>query len=481
MTKGNLRHHAVKGMQWAVLGRLLKSGLGLVTLAIISRWLTPAEFGAAALVMFIAGFGQLFVDIGLRAALVQRKDITELQKNTVFWASLALSLLIAGAMVLMAGPIARAFGAEAIAPLIRWMVLVFPIAALQGIQTTTLERDFAFAKLARADMASAVAGAVTAVALVIAGYGIGALIAQQLVQAVVGCVMQNAMARWRPAARFSIHEFRSLMGYAGYVMLSNVMMFFVTQLDRPIITGILSAQVLGYFTMAQQIVVAPFKVIVSMARKVLFPILASVQDDRARAGAAYLRIQYAMSALMAPACLGIGALAEPIVAVLLAPDWHPVAPLLRLVALQMLFIPIQEINQTTLTSQGHAKFQFWWMLVAGSSSLLALWLAAPYGIEAAILARLAVTAVNTPLLSGYTMRRMDLAPTALARTLAAPMVAAGAMFAAVIGAASVLPLPPVGILIVCIPLGVAVYGGLLVLLGRQRAMDLLDIIRKRGK
>ncbi|MEI4488221.1 lipopolysaccharide biosynthesis protein [Frigidibacter sp. MR17.14] len=481
MTDKGLRHRAVSGMKWSMAGRLLKSGLGIVTLAVVSRYLSPAEFGTVALVMFITGFAQLFIDAGLRIALVQRETITELQKNTVFWGSLANALVLAGLVVVLAPQIAAAFDAEAVTPLVRWIAPIFPLAALQGVSLTLLERRFDFARLAISDFSSAVAGALTAMALVVAGHGMAGLIAQQLVQALAGTLILTAMARWRPSLRFSWTEYRSLASYGGYVLLSGIVNFLNVNLSRPIVAGVISAPVLGHYTMAQQVVASPFRIIVSMARKVMFPILSSVQSDRQRVGTAYLTVQFAIMAVMAPASLGVAAVTYPLTGLLLGPTWGPTAPLIQLVAIQILLSPIQETNQTVLASLGHARFQFWWGLIAGGISTGGMWVAAHWGIEAAVLSRSVLMIVTIPALSTYTMRQMDLRGWALAGALQGPMLAALVMFGAVFGLLEHLTLPDLAELAIGIPLGAALYVPLLFLLAPARTRDLRDTLLRRKR
>lgn len=474
-----LRQSAVRGMKWSVAGRLAKSGMSFVTLAIISRFLTPAEFGAVALVMFVTGFMQLFVDAGLRTALVQRAEISELQKNTVFWTSIALSALIAAVTLIFAGPVAKAFDAEAITSLIRWTTLIFPLVALQCVSMTLLERQFRFNRIATADVSAALIGSLMAIVLVFMGFGMGALIAQQVVQALLSTVLIICSARWMPRLQFNWSEFFSLTSYGGYVMLTNLVNFLTVQLSRPIVAGVISAEVLGYFTMAQVVLVSPFRVVVQMARKVLFPILASVQNDRARVGAAYLKVQFAISAVMSPACLGVAAIAYPFVDFALADGWGAVAPLIQLVALQMLLSPVQETNQTVLASLGYARFQFLWGLIMGGISVLAMWYAARWGIEAALWARIGLTFVTVPVLSIYTTRLVNLPLHALPLALAGPMIASCSMFAAVYFALEALSLPSLVEIVLGVVMGAAIYPALLFLISRERSMDLIGTFRQK--
>lgn len=474
-----LRQKALSGMQWAAAGRLLKTGLGIVTLAVISRYLTPAEFGVMALATFITGFAQIFVDFGLRVALVQRKEVTPRQQNTVFWTNLVMSLVMMAGTWIFAGWIAEAFGAGRVEPLVRALSCVFPLIALQIVSVTVLERQFAFARIATADMAATITSGIVVIALVTAGFGVWALVAQQLVLAAVATAVLVRLAGWRPRLEFSWHDLRRLFSYGGYVTLTNLVSFTNSNFDRPIIAGAISPQVLGYFTMSQQAVGSPFRIVVTMAKKVLFPILSSLQNDRARMGPAYLDIQHAMVALMAPACLGLAAVSEPFVAVLLGPDWGPAAPLIALVALQMLLIPVAETNQTVLAAMGRARFQFAWIVFGSALSLGALWFAIPYGIEAGILARMTVTIVLMPVLSIYTMRQIGLPFRRLLRVLLPPLVAAGLMHAVVRLLLAHLPLPAVGQLAVCLPVGAATYVALMLLIDRPRSVALWRMVRRR--
>lgn len=476
-----LRQHAIKGMQWTMAGRLFKTLLGIGTLAVISRYLTPAEFGVMALVMFITGFAQIFVDFGLRVSLVQRKEVTSRQQNTVFWTNLVMSFVMMGVVWLGARPLVQAFDAGHVEPMVRAMSFIFPLIGLQIVSVSVLERQFAFARIAMADMAATITSGIAVILLAVLGYGVWALVFQQLILASVSTLILFTAARWRPKGEFSWQDLRRLFSYGGYVTLTNIVSFTNSNFDRPIIAGAISPQVLGYFTMSQQVVGSPFRMVVTMAKKVLFPILSSLQDDKVRMGAAYLDIQYAMVALMAPACLGLAAVSVPFVAVLLGPAWGPAAPLIALVAVQMVFIPVAETNQTVLAARGKARFQFWWIVFGSILSLGALWFAIPYGIEAGIMARTAVTILLMPVLSLVTTRDLGQPLWRLFRVLLPPMAAATVMYGAVSLLVAHLPWPAFAQLIAAVPVGAAVYIGLMLAIDRPRFLALWAMVRRRRR
>lgn len=482
MSQRSLGQHALSGVQWAMGGRVVKSGMSIVTLAVVSRHMTPAEFGVVALVMFVAAFAQLFVDAGLRVALVQRKEINELQRNTVFWSALVLSLILAALILGFAGLIARGFGAEGMETPLRWITLLLPISAFQMIPLTTLERAFDFSKIAIGEALAALCGSVVAIILVIQGFGVMALVIQQIVQTITTVAIFNIMARWRPALAFSWTEFCSLASYGLYMMMTNFAVFMSSQFDRPIIVGVLSPAVLGYVSVANQIITSPFRIIAQTVRRVLFPILSSVQDDLPRIGAAYLRVQFAMALVMAPACLGVAAIAPWLVDVLLGEGWKPVTPLIQILALQRMLLPVQKVNETVLSSVGRVRFQFYWSLGGVTISLLALYFGAVWGgIEAALWARLAVTGCTVPILSLYVMHILRLNWISLPKVLAAPFFAAIIMFFVVNSGGYLLDVPAWTTMLLFIPAGALFYGAVMFCVARQPSVELVKMVLKRGQ
>lgn len=480
MSKQNLTRHALKGMQWATLGRLLKSFVSLGTITFLSYYLTPEEFGGAGIIAVVAMLAQLLVDAGLRTALVQRKENTRIQQDTVFWSSLVLAALLGVGLYHLSEPIALWFEAPELAPFICWMALVLPLSALQSVPMTILERQFKFQRIAMSDLLASFLGAMVAIVLALLGWTIGALVAQQICLAVVSTTIICLSGRWMPRLRFSGAEFRSLLGYGGYVMLTNVLGFLNGNLDRLIIAGVISTNALGFYNMGKTVVESPSKTIVTMARKTLFPILSSVQDDLVRMQRAYLRVQFSLSAVMMPICFGIAAIAQPIVDVLFAPEWAGVGPILQLIGIHMAFPHLQQVNQVTLAALGLAKVQFWWSLLSGATVLAVIWMAAPFGIEAVIWARIAVMLAMIPTLSSYTMRRLEQPLHRLGAVLLAPLISAAGMYGLVHFVAVQVQISAVATLMLCIPLGGVVYVVLLFVLAPTQSKDLLRAFSRRG-
>lgn len=484
----SLKAAAVKGASWTVGARLARTLLSLVALGVLSRFMGPAEFGVAALVTFVTAFAQMLADFGTRVALVQKKTITRIEEDSVYWSNMALGLVATGLVLAFSRPIARLLGDEAVAGPLIWVAPIFVIVAMQGLPTTMLERGFAFSKIAAVEVLSSLAGAVVAIVMAVMGWRLGALIAQQMVASLASTALTVAFSGWWPKAQFSMAALRPLLGYGRYVTASAMIQFFATSIDRPIIGNRLSAADLGYVSVVYQIVVVPMRIVVTMVRRVMFPIMSSIQDDLDRMRRGILDVQYGMVVVMAPVCFGLWALAWPSVRLLLGPGWDTAAALMGYSTLTSLFTVYTDVNAIIFSARGHAKFQFYWSVVSLAANVAVILLAVPYGIVALAAARLGLALVMVPINSWFAVRLLGmplwdrilvtLGPLASAAGMAGIVWLADTQLAGA-GAGHILRLAA------GIPLGVLAYLALELLIDRRRFLPFARMLWahgvKRGK
>lgn len=478
----SLSRSAVIGYGATIFSRGMRSLVGVITLSILSRYITPAEFGLFSLIFFVLIFSQVFADFGLRMSLVQRKEVTELEMNSVFWASVAFGVAMMLAIYLGSDLIAGLFGEPGLARYLRYISPLFLIISAQGVSMSILERQFKFPQLASAELAGSILGAVAAVALAWSGAKVMALIAQQVVVTLTVAVMAVVYARWIPRLRFSFAALRPLISYGAYVTAAGAVQTAGANADRPIVGTRISTADLGYLTISQQIVMAPMRTIAANIRKVSFPIMSTIQDDHDRIWRAYLSTVHALVLVMAPICLGIWALAVPITDLLLGKAWMPVAGLLGYLTLAALATTISEVNAGIFASKGRAKFLFWWFLFSAVVNIAMLFAVAPYGVEAVVIGKLAVTLVLVPVQTQFLCRLLEKNILSVPPQLWRQLLAATAMAVLVrlldeqlilLGLGSI-PRIVVGSLV-----GALLYAGLVFLLDRERSLQLLARLRKR--
>ncbi len=430
--KKSLGKVALVGSALQMAGRGLRALVGIATVAILARFLSPSDFGAFALIYALVMLAQVFADLGLRVALVQKPEITDLECQSVFWTSTVSGIAMTALLILFAQPIANLFGTPEIAPHIRAVSSIFIIVGLRGVPLALLERRFAFKEIAATDFAASVVGSAAAIGLAMAGYTVGALVAQQLVMVATLAVMLFAYARWLPRLQFSREALKPLASYGGYVTLTGILHSAGPLINRPLIGTRLSNADLGYLTMSDQLVMTPVRIIAQSVRRVTFPMLSSFQSDNARIVTAYQKTMHALALALAPIVIGIAALAEPVTVLLLGAGWAQLPAILALVAPRALVSAIGEMHSSVFAAKGKARFQFVWgvgSLIIGVAVLL---LTIPHGITMVALGQLVVSAILIlPLYTWFLGRTLGTRGTTLLTPMLRPLIAAVVMAAAV--------------------------------------------------
>lgn len=478
---GGLGRVAIAGARWTVGARMVRIFFTMGTLAVLSRLLDPAAFGTIALILFVIGLAQMLGDFGARLALVQRPDINETDRSSVFWFNGTLYLLLFVLDLVFAPQIAGLFGAPEMTEPMRWICPIFLIQAFQGVSLSLLERTYAFKAIAVAETLGSILGSVAAVIAVLMGADVGALVIQVLISTLVTTVLVMVQAGWRPRAVFDLGRLIPLVKFGGYLTLAGMFQFASTNANRPIIGSGLSPEALGMVTVTSQIIDTPIKVIVQMVRKVMFPVLSSMQDDNPRIGRAYLKTMHALMVVMAPVCLGLVAVAEPLVAVLLGSGWEVVALLMGYMSVRALLNTVNDVNASLFQAKGWARFQFYWSLGSSIVTIAVLLACVPYGLEAIVAGRLAVSLVTTPINANIAFRMIELPMIAVLRTIAAPLLAAVTMAAGVMAAGKYLvaDLSSVVQLLVLIPAGAFIYCAVMLTIDRKRSLELVRLGLRR--
>lgn len=485
MSRPDLKRRAVGGAAMTVAGRLIRALQGIAALAILSRYLTPAEFGLISMVIFVAGLAQIFTDFGTRVALVQRQDVvTQLAEDSVYWWNLSVGTIFMVAIIVFAPQISDLMGEGDMVEPLRWIAPVFLIVAIQGVPLSILERRLAFGRIAAADVGAALVGSITAVVMVMIGYKIEALVAQALVSPIFYAMVVILSARWRPRLQFSYAALKPLLSYGGFVTGAGIVQMLSSRADRPIVGGRLSTTDLGYLRMADQIVMSPLRITVQMVRKVMFPVMATIQSDDARMRRGYIQMQHALMVVMAPVAFGLWAVSAPVVDILLGDGWAMVAVLMGYLTIHSLFNTFSELNSVIFSAKGWAKFQFNWSIFSAFMNVAVLLLAVDYGIEAVVAGKLGLMLFLSPLHAFFALRLIQQPAGEVVNLLIRPLLAALVMGLSLVWVQEQLATSGVGSLLqllICIPLGAVIYVAGELLLDRARFLALLSQIRSRGR
>lgn len=335
--------------------QVISVALGLVSTIVLARLLTPAAYGTIGMVATVIAFASLFKDLGLSTATIQRKDLTQGQVSVMFWinvaAGLALTFFLAAASPLVAWFYHR--------PDLVWVTVALAsnvlVSSLGAQHSALLTRQMRFRQLAIARLSGAVATLLVAVALALAGWDHWALVAGTLSGSAVQVLLLWAFSPFRPEFLLRGTGTREMIRYGLNLTGFDLVNYFSRNLDNILIGRILGSVALGYYTRAYSLLLFPISNIRGPLTAVALPALSQLQSDRPRFRSYYCGLVALLGLATMPLSAFCFVAAEPIVEVLLGPQWLPAAGIARWLAFASFLQPVAGVFGSVLIALGLAN------------------------------------------------------------------------------------------------------------------------------
>lgn len=334
---------------------------------VLSRLLSPADFGVVGAALVVVSFAQVFTQFGVGPALVQMERISREHVHTAISMSLILGLCFAAGVYLLAGVSATFFGMSQLQNILRVLAILFPIVSLGAVGQALLQREMKFRIMARINLVSYLLGyALPGIFLAYLGLGMWALVAAQMGQSILSTILTLVNKRLSLQLALDLRVARQLVVFGGGYSLAQVANHVATQVDRLIVGRFLGQASLGIYSRTQQIAMLPTNLIGSVLDKVMFPAMASVQADHARLGRALVTSLTGVVLITMPVAAVLIALAPEVVSLLLGSQWTAVVGPFRILVSVLSFRAGYKILDSLARATGTVYQQAWrhWIYAA---------------------------------------------------------------------------------------------------------------------
>lgn len=348
----SLRSRVAGGLRWKLVSQVVAQLSRTVVGILLAHLLLPADFGLAAMALTFTGLTTIFTDLALGAALIQRPLITERDRSTVFWTTIACGAAISAIGVAISPFVADFFSHPEIAPLFAATSATAFLYAVAGTQMALLTRALNFRSLELREIASTIVGGVAAIALAFAGAGAWAIVGQNLVVAFVSMVLVWRLSSWRPRFVYSRESLRTLGSFGIKTFTARLLSYANLNGDNLLIGRFLGSVPLGVYAIAYNVMFLPATRVAAPVQQVLFPAFAQLQDDHEKLGRSWIRGSQLVAALNVSAFVGLLVVAPDFVPVVLGDKWHAVVPVLQLLCLAGIAQTMQTLNWSVLQAVG---------------------------------------------------------------------------------------------------------------------------------
>jgi O-antigen/teichoic acid export membrane protein len=456
----DLSVHVVRGLGWKLFSQLATQGTRLVVGITLARLLTPHQFGLAAMALVISAFVISFADVGLGAALVQRRTLSGIDCSTAFWASVGAGITLSVAGFFAAPLIADFYGNHAVSPLVAVICLSFAITSIGTTHRSLLFRAMDFRNLELRLVIGTVAGGIVAIALAAAGYGPWAFVGSELTLASVSTVLVWAVLPWRPRFEFSTASLFDLGGYGVRAFGGATFSSLSRNADNILIGRYLGAFSLGLYAFAYNLMFASITRIVLPVQQVIFPALSRLQDDRERLAEFWIRSNRVIAAISAPLLATVIVTAPDLIPLVFGEQWKPAVIIVQILCWAGLVDCLVALNDVVLKAQNEVKLYFRFTMAAFGVNLVAFIVGLHWGVEGVAGAFAVSTTILGVIYTAITARRTRVRLGEIAHALGGVACAVGAMTVICLITRELLvraDAPPVVRLLACLELAIASY------------------------
>ena len=466
----------VTGFMWRFAERCGAQLVSFVVSIVLARILSPEDYGTIALVTVFTAILQVFVDSGLGTALIQKKDADDLDFSSVFYFNFIVCLVLYAVMFLAAPYIALFYEDSTLTSVIRVLSLTIVISGVKGIQQAYVSRNMLFKRFFFSTIGGTIFSAFLGIGMACAGFGVWALVAQQISNTAIDTLILWITVKWRPKKVFSWQRLKYLLSFGWKLLVSALLDTGYNNLRNLIIGKLYSPTDLAFYNQGDKFPKVIVTNINASIDSVLLPTMSNVQEDRERVKQMTRRAIKTSTYIMAPLMMGLAFCAEPIVRLVLTDKWLFCVPFLRIFCITYMFWPVHTSNLNAINAMGRSDWFLRLEIVKKIVDMAILLSTMWFGVMAmayslllgSVLSQIINAWPNRKLLGyGYIEQVRDFAPGIL--------LAVGMGFCVYF--IGFIPLPTIISLIIQIISGAAIYIGASALLKLEEFEYLLEMIK----
>ena len=339
---------------------------------ILARLLSPYDYGCIGMLAIFMVLAEAFIDGGFGSALIQKKHPTQEDYSTIFWWNLIMAVFIYTILFCIAPIISRFYDIPLLCNVLRIQGLVLFLYAFNIIQRNQLQKQLDFKVLSIVAITTSILSLLITIYFAYKGYGVWALVAQNLITALIPALIFWFYVKWRPLFTFSWRSFRELFSFGFFMFLTHLVNSFSTQIQGLLIGKIYSPSTMGYYSKAHDTEKLASQSISQVMMQVTYPLYSEAQDDKEVLVNMIKRLTSTIAYFTFPLLFILLLTAKPIFVLLFSDKWLQSVPYFQVLCLSGLAVCLQSVNLQTIPAVGKSRLMFKWTIIKRLVGLTAM-------------------------------------------------------------------------------------------------------------
>ena len=350
-------------MVWTALQRYSTIIIQFISGIVLARLLTPYDYGCIGMLAIFMVVADSFIDGGFGSALIQKKRPTQIDYSTVFWWNLGMAALMYAILFVSAPAISRFYEIPLLCDVLRVQGLVLFIHAFNIVQRNQLQKKLNFKALSIVTIITSIISLGITIYMAFKGFGVWALVAQNLITSAIPAVFFWFFIKWRPILAFSWASFRELFSFGVFMFLTQMLNSVSNRIQGLIIGKVFSPVTMGYYSKAQNTEFLASTSISKIMNQVTYPLYAEVQNDKATLSNMIKRLTMTLAYITFPLLFILLLCAKPIFVLLYSDRWLQSVPYFQVLCVAGLAGCLQSVNLQAISAIGKSKVMFVWTVL----------------------------------------------------------------------------------------------------------------------
>jgi len=331
----SIRQKTISAVRWTSIAAVIRAVIQIAQVSILARLLAPQDYGLMAIVSVILSFTALFSDFGMNSAYVQRHDVSEEQRSSLFWLNILISSGLFLVLLILSPFIGWIYSDGRLVPLMMLSGTTFVFNALGQQVRMSAEKNLVFRPVVLIEISSTLLGFIAAVYAAMHGLRVYSLVISGIVSAFVASASAWIFIAngWRPMLRMHFKDIIGFIGFGSTFVSNNLVNQLNSTIDIFLGGKLLSQSDLGLYSVPRNLTLQVQNLVNPIITRVGFPLIAKVHQDAELVKSVYLKTINMTASTNAPLYICICFFAPEIVMIVLGPDWGESTELLRILAL----------------------------------------------------------------------------------------------------------------------------------------------------
>lgn len=420
----DLKRKSLRGGSVTVISQGISFVINLGSTILLARLLSPLEFGAVAMVTALTGFAGLFRDLGLSAAAVQKKDLSNAQQSNLFWLNVAMGLILT-LVVAAASPLVGMFyGRPELTLLCLVTSLNFLIGSLTAQHSASMIRNMQFGRNATAMIGGNAVGLIVTILMALKGMSYWSLVWGGMVGGFCTSLMMVCLSPLHIVRPQRGTHIKNMLRFGANVTAFDFVNYFARNSDNILIGRFVGADALGLYTRAYRLLMFPINSIRGPINAVVFPALSKLQDEPELFKSFASKSAFLIAFLSMPLCAFFFIAGDLIVTVLLGSQWSEAGILVKILSIAAILQPVCGIRGMVMLSSGYSKRYMKAGMLNSVIVVIGFCIGVYWGAVGAATAYAAINLAIFPFMTFFTLRGTKYPPTSLYKDIGRPLTLA---------------------------------------------------------